>query len=42
MIFVNGDKYEGDWVEGLKEGFGIFTTEGSKYEGNWSNDEKDG
>ena len=42
MIFVNGDKYEGDWQEGLKEGFGIFTTEASKYEGNWSNDEKDG
>ena len=33
---INGDVYEGEYVDGLKEGFGVYRwASGSKYEGNW-------
>jgi hypothetical protein len=43
MIYVNNDKYEGQWNDGLRHGYGVYTmADGSKYEGNWFNDEREG
>ena len=37
------DKYEGEWVNDKKEGFGVFTwADGSVYKGNYLNDLKEG
>jgi len=37
--WVNGDIYEGDFVDGKKEGEGkLFRADGSRYEGPWEND----
>merc|ERR1711992_316239 len=35
MKWQNGDRYEGDWVEGLRQGKGMYTCKasGGKYEG---------
>ena len=39
----NGDVYEGQFVDGLKEGFGVYIwASGSKYEGNWKAGKKHG
>ena len=38
--YDNGDKYDGEWKNGKKEGKGIFYyNNGDKYEGIWNNDE---
>ena len=38
MHFKNGDKYEGDWKNDIKEGKGIyFFNNGDKYEGDFKN-----
>jgi hypothetical protein len=47
MIYDNGDIYEGEWIDGLRHGNGIFTTynedgEVATYNGNWENDKKNG
>ena len=35
---VNGEKYEGDWVNNEKNGHGVLTmADGSKYVGNFTN-----
>lgn len=40
---INGDFYEGDWVNNKKEGYGIFCWENEdKYEGDWHSDKKTG
>lgn len=37
------DEYRGNFIDGKKEGFGIYTwSTGSTYEGNWKNDNKNG
>jgi hypothetical protein len=39
----NGDRYEGDWKNGKKDGKGILYYKGRKrYDGEWKNGEKDG
>ena len=36
-------KYEGEWVDGKKEGFGKYTyASGGVYEGDWAGDERRG
>ena len=36
MIYKNGDKYMGEWVNGCKENYGVYTyANGDKYEGDW-------
>lgn len=36
---VDGDIYDGDWKDGVAEGFGIFYYKNNgKYEGEWLND----
>jgi hypothetical protein len=40
---VSGSTYEGDYVRGKRDGFGIQTSiSGNIYEGNWFNDKKHG
>ena len=43
FIFSSGDKYEGEFKEGKKHGFGTYTFhEGSKYEGEYKDGEYHG
>merc|ERR1712072_81719 len=44
MKWQNGDRYEGDWVGGLREGKGKYVAKraGGKYEGEYKNDLKHG
>ena len=43
ITYDNGDKYEGEFVDNVKEGRGIYTYyNGDKYEGEFFEDEKDG
>ena len=36
MVFKKGGFYEGEWIEGIKSGKGIYVFEdGSKYDGEW-------
>ena len=43
LVYPNGDRYEGDWVNGAKNGQGVLVyMTGDKYTGDWSNDKKDG
>ena len=43
VYYNNGDRYEGDWRNGKKEGKGIYYyNNGDRYEGDWRNDKKDG
>ncbi len=39
MYYNNGDRYEGDWRNGVREGEGIlFYKNGKKDKGDWKND----
>lgn len=41
--FENGDRYEGDVENGMRDGFGVlFLVDGGCYSGQWLKDEKDG
>lgn len=41
--YLNGDQYNGNWVDGHKEGTGIHTSKnGDTYEGHWKNDKRHG
>lgn len=43
MIFLNGDEYDGNWISGYKNGFGVYLfANGDFYEGNFSNDGLEG
>ena len=43
LYFNNGNKYDGEFKNGLREGKGIlYYNNGDKYEGYWKNDEKEG
>ena len=43
ITYDNGDKYEGDFVDNVKEGKGVYYyINGDKYEGEFFEDEKDG
>ena len=40
MEYINGDRYEGQWREGMRWGFGKlrFQKDGESYEGEWFKD----
>jgi len=41
--YNNGDRYDGDWKNGKKEGKGIYYyNNGNRYEGDWKNDLREG
>jgi hypothetical protein len=41
--FTNGDKYEGDWEDGMKNGEGTLSyANGGRYKGEWVNDLRNG
>ena len=43
MYYNNGDKYDGEWKNDLREGKGIMKyNNGDIYDGYWKNDKKDG
>jgi hypothetical protein len=43
MRYANGDEYNGEWIDGVKHGFGVYTmSDKSKYEGSWVNDDREG
>ena len=42
MFYSNGDKYEGGWVNDIKQGVGKLITKVSTYEGDWVNDREEG
>merc|ERR1712038_1237143 len=44
MRWQNGDRYEGDWVEGMRQGRGKYTCKasGGQYEGDYRGDKKEG
>ena len=43
LSYTNGDKYDGEVVNGVREGFGTyFYHNGDKYEGMWQNNKKHG
>ncbi|MBK7139781.1 MAG: hypothetical protein IPH74_12475 [Bacteroidetes bacterium] len=42
-IYTNGDKYDGDFVNGIREGDGIYYwKEGEKYIGKYKNNKRNG
>ena len=43
MTFSNGDCYKGDWIDGEKEGRGVYEfSSGDIYEGSWAKDKRNG
>lgn len=43
LYSANGDKYDGFWKDGKKDGNGVFNNaNGDKYDGFWKDDNKDG
>ena len=42
-IWSNGDKYEGEFVDGIRQGRGVLiTTDGDRYEGEWRDSQLNG
>ena len=41
-VFSSGDKYSGAFVNGLREGFGIYVGTHFRYEGEWLHDKRHG
>ena len=47
MTWKNGNNYTGQWIDGMKSGFGLFKYLGDPFigdifEGHWKNDMKNG
>lgn len=43
MIYADGDKYDGEWIDGQMHGVGVyFYADGDKYEGNWKYNKRHG
>ena len=43
-MYEDGSEYEGEWLKGVRNGYGIFTFPNCKvkYEGEWYNDTRNG
>jgi len=42
-VWPDGRKYEGDYVNGVQEGYGVYCyADDSKYEGDWKNKKRHG
>ena len=42
-IFPNGNRYDGEWLADVKEGYGVLTyVNGERYEGYWLDDKAHG
>ena len=43
MVYRTGSVYEGEWVQGVKQGVGSFiSSDGSRYDGTWVENTRDG
>ena len=43
LIWKDGNRYEGEYINDLKHGFGVYTwADGSRYEGEWKDDNMHG
>lgn len=43
MVFVDGSKFEGDWDNGLKHGYGVYKhANGDEYAGEYKLDKREG
>ena len=43
MIWYNGSRYEGQWLEQKLHGYGEYTgSNGDRYKGQWENDKRNG
>lgn len=43
FVYSNGDRYDGGWINSIKEGKGIMLySNGDKYDGNWANGKQEG
>src|SRR5689334_13036979 len=43
MVYINGERYDGDWKNNRKDGKGIMIfLNGDKYDGEWKNDKMHG
>lgn len=50
LNFISGDKYDGEWKDGTRDGFGsycinigvFYYANGNKYDGEWKNGNFDG
>lgn len=41
MYYYNGDKYDGDWYQDKRNGYGVYTySGGAYYKGEWKDDTK--
>ena len=40
FTYSNGDKYDGEWIEGNRNGKGIFISNADKYSGYWKDGKK--
>jgi len=43
MNYFNGDRYDGEWKNNLRDGHGVFiNNDGDMYDGNWKLDKMEG
>jgi len=43
FIYLDGSKYDGSWVDDVREGFGIYHyVNGDRYEGEWKEHQRHG
>lgn len=43
MNYFNGDRYEGEWKNNLRDGHGVLVNnDGDMYDGNWKLDKMEG
>jgi len=43
LVWIDGSKYEGEWKDGLRDGYGVWTgTRNEKYSGKWTADKRNG
>ena len=43
MNYFNGDRYDGEWKNNMRDGPGVFVNnDGDMYDGNWKSDKMEG